>query len=306
MRTITIYRLLFWILAKIGKPVGGIPPRRILHWLAKRAYGDTPPQEDQYRWHSDRWGNRLLVHPHYVVDYAIIAFGVFEPTLHRFIERYVKPGMICFDIGAHIGSVSVHLGRAVGDSGTVYCFEPIEKVFDRLLANVTENQLNAVVRPYRLAVSNKTGTEQMWHMDTGHRNQGLASLVISEDPGAPRRCSVNVITLDEFVKIHNVDRIDFMKVDIQGAEPLLIEGGRETLARLQPSLIIEISPSHLIAGGSSSRSLLLTLEELGYRVFELNRDGGRGRRISHNTIPPDYQSAGVYATSRSCPEAFPD
>lgn len=293
-----MYRFLFWILAKIGKPVGGIPPRRILHWLARRAYGNTTPQKDEYRWHSDRCGNLLLLHPHYFIDYSIIAFGDFEPTLHRFIKRHVKPGMFCFDIGANIGSVSLHLARAVGHAGTVYCFEPIQYVFDRLMVHIRANKLNDVIQPYRLALSNKTGTDQIWCMDNTHPNQGLASLVLSEDPDLVQTCSVSVITLDEFVKSHNIDRIDFMKVDIQGSEPHLIEGGRETLARLQPSLCIEVSPTHLMAAGSNSRSLLLALEELGYALFELNRDGRRGQRISHTTVPYDYYNTAIYALPR--------
>ena len=85
-----------------------------------------------------------------------------------------------------------------------------------------------------------------------------------------------------------------IKVDIEGAEPLFLEGARDVLRAMKPILSIEVS-----VGGVNSlpnygpRNLVKALEDLGYDLFEVARNGDRGHRIDHRSIPEDYNAANV-------------
>jgi hypothetical protein len=107
-----IYRLLYEIACIIGRPIGGIRPRRIYDILGRRIF--TKPE---FAWHRNRWGDELFLSPYYDIDRQILIFGTYDPDLHAIIEHLVKPGMICCDIGANIGEVALHLAHRVQPGG---------------------------------------------------------------------------------------------------------------------------------------------------------------------------------------------
>lgn len=113
------------------------------------------------------------------------------------------------------------------------------------------------------------------------------------------RQTVAIRTLDAFVEEHRIDRIDLIKMDIQGAEPLMLDGGRETLKRMQPPLLIEIESEELKAGGSSSRELVESLLELGYDLHEINRWGEKAQPVSLTDIGEDYIARQLLASPRN-------
>ena len=106
--------------------------------------------------------------------------------------------------------------------------------------------------------------------------------------------------MDDFVAQHKIDRLDFIKADIQGAEPLLFEGARETLARLGPEITMEVSPEDLAKGAHNSRELVSLLEILDYEVFALD-NGRRGGRIRAEDTAPDFFASSVVCRKRGSP-----
>lgn len=126
----SLYRIAFRLLCLAGAPIGGIRPRRMYHWLARRGW-----HHPEFKWYHDRRGQKLLLSPHIHLDRCIIAFGEYDKELHLGLELCVKPGMTCFDIGANIGAVSLHMLKLVGRRGRVHAFEPVPPVFERLIGN---------------------------------------------------------------------------------------------------------------------------------------------------------------------------
>lgn len=294
-----VYKVLFDVLCKVGRPFGGIPPRRITyHWLGRMAYEVPGFCPEQFAWYRDRYGSRLLLNPYYFLDRQIIAFGTYEPELQEYIRANVRPGMVCFDIGANIGTMSVHLGNRVGSQGRVYAFEPMPRVCDRLIRNIEANGLSEVVKVNQLALSDSKGTADFGVADETKPNQGMGSLVNTVNEVVTGRLVVNTITLDGFVEENGISQIDLMKIDIQGAEPKLLKGGIKTLTTLSPDLLMEVSPADLECFGTTGKALLEQVEALGYHVYEL-AGVKPPARIDVAALPKNYSANSVLCTKRT-------
>jgi FkbM family methyltransferase len=289
-----LIRLLFWAAVKIGRPFGGIRPHRIVHWLAQVAYGDCKPDREKYKIYRDRYGNKLWLHPHYFIDYQIIAFGIYEPGLHRLFTELVRPGAICLDVGANIGDTTVNLLRLVGSEGRVFAFEPVPHLFRQLEENIALNSLASAVSLHRIALSKETGTSKIGIAEQGYTNQGMAALHNEGPLRFSQTIDIETVTLDDFVQTQKLVRIDLIKIDIQGAESWFFEGGKSTLLRFKPDLLFEVSPSDLKAFGLNSVDLLKSVENLGYNCYYVSKHGKILDLIHIESIGEDFEADEVY------------
>jgi len=279
------YQVLFALLSRVGRPFGGIRPRRWTHRVAQKAYWGRPPGASEFKWHADRWGSEMLLHPYYAMDYEIMAFGTYGEGVQRLIEARLRPGMVFFDLGANIGSVSLHAAWRVGPAGQVHSFEPVPALVDRLTANVSRNRLTEVIRVHPLAVSNASGKTKINIAGREVNNQGRASLV--DAPAAFAQVEVETITLDEFVLREGIEHIDLIKVDIEGAEPLMIQGAQKVLNSPEaPDLIVECNYLALAPSGMKPGDLVAMIEECGYEIHALEETGRPGQRLVAAEIPP--------------------
>jgi hypothetical protein len=123
----------------------------------------------------------------------------------------------------------------------------------------------------------------------------MASLVSTAARGA--ELAVATERLDDFVERIGLARLDWIKVDIQGAEPLFLRGAERTLERFGPDLTLEISPSDLGHMGADGPAVVGWLEERGYRGYELER-GRVGPAIHARSLDPSFAADNVYFTRR--------
>jgi FkbM family methyltransferase len=291
--TMKLFYKCLWLLACfLGKPIGGLRPRRIYHWLASRVF-----TEPVFRWHRNRWGDDLYLSPFYHIDRSIIAFGTYDPDLHGFIQEYIHAGMVCLDVGANIGEITLHMARCVGPRGSVIAFEPAPPLLERLKRHITKSpyQKNIIVEP--IALSNITGNMKFFYANFDKENQGMGSLVSQNNDVVTRIADIEVKKLDDYVAENKIDRIDFIKVDIQGAEPLFLDGASKTIHRFQPDILMEVSPSDLVSIGSNSQDIVHRIEDFGYRVFEIA--GGKPKRqITHTTTSEQQWFSNVLCTTK--------
>ncbi|HSU65924.1 MAG TPA: FkbM family methyltransferase [Tepidisphaeraceae bacterium] len=287
------FRLAYHAAWALGLPIGGLRPRRIYDWLGRRAY----PQA-VWRWHRNRWGHELRLSPSFHIDRNILLFGTYDLVLHLALERLIRPGMVCMDVGANLGEMALHMAGRVGPSGRVYAFEPVPSVMDRLRLHAERNQVQAILEPVPLALSDRCGEEEIAFAGADADNQGLASLVQGGRPETSHHQIIPTSTLDEFVSSRGIERLDLIKVDIQGAEMRFLAGAEQTLRRYGPELLIEISPDDLAGAGANSRDLCLRIESLGYRIHRVARDGTPGDRIDAATVDPCFAATNVYCTRK--------
>ena len=184
-----------------------------------------------------------------VVAYQLMKRGLWEPRETERLLELVRPGHRVVEIGANIGYHTVQLGRAVGAEGRVHAFEPDPTNREVLLRNVAEHRLDAVVDVHGAAVSDRAGLATL--IRHGH-NMGGHSLIASNVDGAIETISVATVILDDILAHETVDLI---KIDAEGAEPAILAGARQTIARDRPILFLEIWPYGLLSQGGTTALL---------------------------------------------------
>ena len=271
-----IHKLIYRVLALIGRGVGGIRPFRLMNSLRQKAWVE-PPAACEFWLVRDCWGARLRLHPYYLIDHHIISQGTYDKTLHRFIDRNVLPGMTVLDIGANIGSVTTHFANAVGSSGKVVAFEPVGGLRARLMENVDRNGFGWVTAEALGIWKENCGDAAFNISKVNSENHGRSTLS-SHSRGSDTETIVTV-TLDSYCEDKKINSIDIIKMDIQGAEFAALEGAGATLARMRPILLTEVSPTDLLEFGATSKQYLEKIEGLGYSCHKITRSGTVGERL---------------------------
>jgi hypothetical protein len=143
------------------------------------------------------------------------------------------------------------------------------------------------------ALSDIDGSLEFLIASAAHVNQGMGSLVEVDHGDLNERIMVQSQSLDRFCQTNDLKRIDFIKVDIQGAEPLFIQGSRQTLQRFKPQLIMEVAPSSLMATSTRSNELIARMESFGYEAYLLANSGKIDTRIRAEMTAPDFTAENV-------------
>ncbi|MCI8596984.1 MAG: FkbM family methyltransferase [Lachnospiraceae bacterium] len=164
-----------------------------------------------------------LVYP-FLDDYSQVAEGLYE---HKKVR--LDKNDIVLDCGANIGLFSA---RAAALGCKVFSFEP-SPIPSQYLKMVKEIYHNITIVPYALA--EKEGVSTFFDVES---NIGAGNIIGSTHDGLGKRFKVKVTTVDEFVKKNRLEKLDFIKADIEGAERMMLKGARETLRRYSPKLSV--------------------------------------------------------------------
>lgn len=152
--------------------------------------------------------------------------GIYELEVQRALLLHLRPGDVCFDVGAHRGYLTLLAARRVGPGGYVFAFDPVPDNAARVRqALITNGVVNALVEP--AAVSDAVGYAELYFQSGGANT--IASLIPG---GGPDRLRVPVTTLDAFAAEHRPP--DLVKVDVEGAEERVLAGAGRLLAGEQP------------------------------------------------------------------------
>jgi len=291
-RLTSLYKFLFIAICTAGKPLGGIARQSVYHWLARKAY-----LVPEFKPHKDKWGNEFFLSPYLFIDRHIIAFGYYDLNLDLCLQGNVKPGMVTMDIGANIGTVTIHMAKLVKSYGVVHAFEPVPPILERLNGHVKLNKMEDVVRIHPIALSNGIGKMEVVYADEMTENQGMGSIANTDNEVVSLRCEIPTTTIDDFVRKNGVSHIDFIKIDIQGAETLLLEGGKDVFGRMSLDLLIEVSPSDLCFISKNSVDLMQMLSAFGYHMYEI--EGGRpSKKINIEKTEPEWAADNIFCTKK--------
>lgn len=226
-----------------------------------------------------RSGERLRPPPglRYTAITAFLLRDWVEPEL-RELDQLLRPGDVFIDVGANIGLYSLKAARLVGAEGRVIALEPGREAFDHLMENLALNTF-PWVSPLRLAASASNGHARLHHVPLGADPQAF-SLV--PNARASHGETVETITLDRLATMTSLTRIDLIKIDVEGAEPLVVAGAHDVLNRYRPAVLFECN-AHLNAGGNGGAAgeTWDLLAECGYRFFRLH-----GRAFIPVSQPP--------------------
>lgn len=194
------------------------------------------------------------------VDKCIKESGVFEPESTAVVNKLVKIGDVVLDVGANIGYYTVIMSKLVGPQGKVLCFEPTDHFGKVLKKNLEYNNI-LNVELIALGLSNK---EQRMDIQIGASSASLHSLEKNDNSHSE---SIKLVTLDGFIEKHPLDRIDFVKIDIDGHEPLFLEGAWKTLEKFTPIILLEVSHHHYLKAGYTAWDFYNSLKHKHYNIY---------------------------------------
>ena len=169
-----------------------------------------------------------------------------------------------FDVGANVGWYAIHFGQLMArNSGHVYCFEPVLDTFDILTENVKMNAL-ANVHSHNVAFGDSRSSEDFFVPEfSGSAAASMRPLF----PAANRKVTCQVVSIDEFVAEREVEKIDFLKCDVEGSELLVMRGGVQTLERDRPVIFVEMLRKWTAKFEYHPNDTIQLLADLGYSCF---------------------------------------
>ncbi|HEX5325125.1 MAG TPA: FkbM family methyltransferase, partial [Acetobacteraceae bacterium] len=194
-----------------------------------------------------------------MVGETIRRTGGWEPAETALVETLVAPGDCAVDVGAHVGYFTVLLSALVGRTGRVVAFEPEPGNFELLKANCILNGCANVVLEAR-ALGDRSGRAELYLAAAN-----LGDHRLHATPGRSTR-QVAVVRFDDY---WTGDRLDFLKLDAQGGEPVILDGGARTIEANAGRLLclMELSPGLCQAAGHDCASVLALLRRLQTRIF---------------------------------------
>jgi FkbM family methyltransferase len=190
------------------------------------------------------------IHDFYI-GRSIDFYGEFSHEETKAFAQFLKPGMTVIDIGANIGAHTLYFAQAVGPAGRVTAFEPQPVIHRLLCANLALNDI-ANVRPLQMGVGQENGRAFVPALD--YAQVGNFGGVALAKQGTEQ---VTVISIDSL----ELERCDFIKVDVEGMEEDVLAGAAATIARCRPVLYVENDRPE------SSPALIRRLMSMDYALY---------------------------------------
>lgn len=233
------------------------------------------------------------------VDLSDVAIGLniarerYEESEARFIADNLKTGDTVLDIGANIGFHTIQMASRAGPGGKVYAFEPVPANLELLEKSIEENDFGDRIAVERAAVGEQAGEAEIvfLSLEEGAFNSGGAYLQRAGQPLPPLHhlLQVKVIRLDDYPLRRPVA---FLKIDVEGAEPLALRGARDILSRDRPVILTEINPSQLArVAGTTPSAFIKEVVSVGYQCRSL-QNGGPGGSLAD--VPNGHPRSAVF------------
>ena len=191
--------------------------------------------------------------------------STYEAENFEFLTNSCKPGAVIIDIGAHIGLFSVIASQITGAAGKVYAFEPAPSTYELLQKTLAINHNESVIETFQKAVGRETGKITFFVSD-GQADNGN-SLVNYKDDRPLHAIDVEVTSVDAFIKEKKINRLDFIKIDVEGAEYDTLQGAAETLQNLRPVCIVAIHPEPIKAKGDRLEDIYDFIISRQYKIM---------------------------------------
>lgn len=196
----------------------------------------------------------------------------FEYSTLQLFSNLLKQGNTILDVGANSGLYSIFYSKLVGEEGRVYAFEPDSTTYSFLHENLKLNGCKNVTT-YNCALSNKESIVEMVSYNTEDLNlklQGDSFKYMQEvfDGSDATGNGMKAYKLDDFEEIRKISKIDFIKIDVEGAELLVLQGGLNIIREHTPVIIFELSGEWTARFNYKPYEVLVLLNELNYEMEE--------------------------------------
>ena len=245
-----------------------------------------------------------------IEEYKCLIDGITEEDDYLFLDNIIQPGWTCLDIGANCGIFTYKLSKLTGGDGMVYSFEPQPKTFGEL-SRIKTNYDLANVKVFNMALVDNVTTKSIQMVIpevNGMSRSGLAHIIkddeskdhyladetfeklfgkeLSQDAlNEGQRIQVKSSMLDSMCRELGITKVDFMKIDVEGAELIVINGALETIGKDKPFIQLELGFSYF--GKDVHQKLIDLLKEIGY-TFSYLENGSIHELEGFSLIPGEH------------------
>ena len=203
------------------------------------------------------------------IEWSIIIDGTYEEEISKMIRISLGAGGVALDIGANIGLQSIRMSQSVGPNGKVYSFEPLEYIQQKFIKNIRLNKIDNVTL-FPFALSNSESQTELkinknsWNQGTftiGSTNQGVETQLIT------------IKVADEIPEIKNLQRLDLVKIDVEGFENQVLLGLKQTIEKFSPRIVFEYDSNYWLANGQNISDCFYYLQKLNYIIYQITIAG---------------------------------
>ncbi len=207
--------------------------------------------------------------------------GAYEPQETAFVQYMLRPGMSFVDVGSNWGFFTLMAAHLVGPTGKVIAMEPDPRVFRKLQSNVERNSLKHVTT-LEVAVAGCEGKVTLAGHDLAQENCGTSRLIENESPSM-LTFQVRSCSLDSLLDESGIDHVDLLKIDVEGAEGLVLSGMDSGLRRNRyRRILLELHPLQLAERGLTIHHIINVLKNREYRGYALDYSPAAFRRACYH------------------------
>jgi FkbM family methyltransferase len=176
------------------------------------------------------------------------------------LKQFIRPSSVIIDAGANIGNHSLYFA-SICKAQKIFAFEPQADIFQILTENIRLNNFQHVIIPVKKALGDQSGHASIDFREdldlTGSRKiLNTGGVFIKED----QQGEFELTTLDDYIS-DKIDRLDFIKIDVQGFEQKLLRGAKKTILKFKPLIYVEITTLHEL-----NELILPVMNEFGYKL----------------------------------------
>lgn len=266
--------------------------------VAAPAYSKVVPVSDWSRYTSDsatsigewvRWwsylrlekpvimdwvdGLKIWIYPKNEISRSLYVRGIYDPNMAVLVNSFLPADGVLLDIGANMGYYSMLAAKKTNENGKIIAVEPSSRDYKRIVANVKENHFEAKIKTIMAAVGDRLGKKTI--QIASEERSGLNTLGSEFAYKGIEKIATEeavVTTIDTIVASENLDRVDVIKMDIEGSEVRALEGARATIEKFHPVLLVGVNSDALVKSKRSIRELENILKEMNYVIYKCTKD----------------------------------
>jgi FkbM family methyltransferase len=204
------------------------------------------------------------------VEWHVMIFGTYEPELRTVLRSVLPAKGTAVDIGANVGWHTLLMAKLVGESGRVIAVEPNPSVRNRLHENVDLNRFkNVSILPCAVGASEQP--LDFYGPEADDPDSGNGHVVDHRAGARKANIRVDASTLDAIADAAKIERLDTIKIDVEGYEWPVFCGGANTIAKFRPHILFEFNKEYAVRGGGTQNLIAEFFRDHRYRLFAIGR-----------------------------------
>lgn len=212
------------------------------------------------------------------------------------LKKFIQKDDVVIDIGANAGEYTLFAASFLNENGKVIAFEPVQKMFNELNENIQLNpHLKNKIIPIKKGIGNQKNILPIYD-ETGSTNEGLFSLHKNNFQHAKIIEEIEIDRLDNIIPQLGINKVDFIKIDVEGNELFALQGALEIIDKFHPKLMIEMSKKNFQAAGYNSSDIFQFLLNKNYSIYLILKRGLTKKLHSHDELPDFCNILAIHST----------